>query len=179
MVDDGVGQKPHRHARPGQTDAVIDILAVHKQRLIKIADLFNDRPGQQHTAESDEADLPFLGKFGAILFVAAQVLDLAGGGVQFAARKPNLICRFHEEHLRAADRAFRRLGQQLFQKIRVDGCVVVQQQRIVAAIGQGTAHPDIVGRRKADVFLLRQEHGVRRQFALQLRHRVIGRSIVD
>ena len=116
VVDDGIGQEPHRHARPGQTDAVIDILAVHKQRLIKIADLFNDRPGQQHTAESDEADLPFLGKFGAILFVAAQVLDLAGGGVQLAARKPNLICRFHEEHLRAADRTFRRLGQQFFQK---------------------------------------------------------------
>ena len=47
---------------------------------------------------------------------------------------------------------------------------------MVAAIGQGTAHPDIVGRRKADVFLLRQEHGVRRQFALQLRTESLGEA---
>ena len=179
MVDDGIGQEPHRHTGLRQTNAVVHVLAVHKQRLIEIADLLDHRPRQQHAAERDKADLLFFGKFGAVLFVAAQVLDLAGFGVQLTARKPDLVGRVHKQHLRAADRPRRGLGQQLFEEIRADRRVVVQQQRKVAAVVQRTAHTDVVGCGKANVALLRQEHGVRRQLILQLRNGVIGRRIVN
>ena len=179
MVDDGIGQKPQRHARAGQPQAVIDILAVHKQRFIEIANLFNDRARQQHAAKGDKAYLLFLRKARAVLFMAAQMLHPAGLGVQRAARKPDLVRRVHKQHLRAADRPGRGFGQQLFEKIRARGRVIVEQQRKITAIGQCAADPDVVGRRKADILLLGQKHRVRRQFVLQLRHRIIGRGVID
>ena len=179
MVDDSIGQKPHRHTGLRQTNAVVNVLAVHKQCLIEIADLLNHGPRQQNAAERDKADLLFFGKFGAVLFVAAQVLYLAGLGVQLTARKPDLVGRVHKQHLRATDRPRGGLGQQLFKEIRADRRVVVQQQCKVAAVVQRTAHTDVVGRGKADVALLRQEHRVRRQLILQLCNGIIRRRIVD
>ena len=111
--------------------------------------------------------------------MAAQVLYLAGLGVQLTARKPDLVGRVHKQHLRATDRPRGGLGQQLFKEIRADRRVVVQQQRKVAAVVQRTAHTDVVGRGKADVALLRQEHRVRRQLILQLCNGIIRRRIVD
>ena len=111
--------------------------------------------------------------------MAAQVLYFAGLGVQLTARKPDLVGRVHKQHLRAADRPRGGLGQQLFKEIRADRRVVVQQQRKVAAVVQRTAHTDVIGRGKADVALLRQEHRVRRQLILQLCNGIIRRRIVN
>ena len=111
--------------------------------------------------------------------MAAQVLHLTGSGIQRAACKPDFVRRVHKQHFWAAHGTRRGLPQQGLQHIGGNGGVVVQQQHIVAAIGQCTAHTHIVDGGKAQVLLLRQKHRVGRQFILQLRYRVIGRSIVQ
>ena len=79
-----------------------------------------------------------------------------------------------------ADRAVAVEGfAEVVQGVLGDFGVVVQQQRKVAAVVQRTAHTDVVGRGKADVALLRQEHRVRRQLILQLCNGIIRRRIVD
>ena len=136
----------------------------------------NDRPRQQHTAERDKAHLLLLGKGGTVLSVAAQVLHLTGSGIQRAACKPDFVRRVHKQHFWAAHGTRRGLPQQGLQHIGGNGGVVVQQQHIVAAIGQCTAHTHIVDGGKAQVLLLRQKHRVGRQFILQLRYQMCIRD---
>ena len=111
--------------------------------------------------------------------MAAQVLDLAGGTVQFPAREPDFIGRVQEQHFGAADRPRGGFPQQRFQKIRRSHRVVVQEHHPLTAVLQGPAHSHIVHRRKPAVGRLGQEHRVGGQMLLQLLHRVVGGGIVQ
>ena len=179
VPESGIGQKPQRHARLGQTDAVIHILTVHKQRFIEISNAFDHAARQQNAAERDKAHLLFFAKGGAILGVAAQMFDLAGGRIQRTAREPDRIRRIHKQHFWATDGTVRGLAQQGLQHIRGNSGVIVQKQHKVAAIGQRAAYADVVDGSKPQILLLGQKHRIGGQFIPQLRDGVIGRSIVQ